>query len=245
MNLILIILAVFPNIFLAYFIYKKDLYETEPRKLLLISFFFGAVAVIPILVLELIFNQNFFSNLLLYSFLGIALIEEGVKFLILRFYIYNKSDFNEPIDGIVYAVMIGLGFSTIENIMYVMNNGIEVAALRMYTAVPLHAACGVLMGYFIGLSKQYKIKDIVYQAEKSKIEVNTDSIKNKILKIKNNSSTLYILIGLFVAVLLHGTYNYFLLAGQWQIMTFIALILGIYFSNKAIKKHQHNSFYKT
>jgi RsiW-degrading membrane proteinase PrsW (M82 family) len=245
MSVVLIILAIFPNIFLAYFIYKKDLYETEPRKLLMYSFFFGAIAVIPILGLELLFTESFFSNLLLYSFLGIALIEEGVKFLIVRFYIYNKSDFNEPFDGIVYTVMIGLGFSTVENIMYVINNGVEVAALRMYTAVPMHAACGVLMGYFIGLSKEYKIKDIVNQAEKSDILINAKSIKNKISKFKNKSSVIYSSIGLFIAVLLHGTYNYFLLAGQWQIMTFIALILGIYFSNMAIKKHQENSFFKT
>jgi protease PrsW len=216
MEIILIIIAIFPNIFLAYYVYKKDLYDSEPKKLLLKSYLLGFLSFIPILILETLIDQGLFDNLFLYSFFGVALIEEGFKFLILVIYIYNKPDFNEEYDGIVYAVMIGLGFSTIENVLYAINNGYEVAALRMYTAVPLHAACGVLMGYFVGLAKF--------------------NIKKKYLLL---------FIGLFVATLLHATYNYFLFAGKWEIMTFIALVFGIYFSNIAIKKHQNNSIFKT
>ena len=117
-------------------------------------------------------------------------------------------------DGIVYAVMISLGFATVENIAYVFNNEGEeffTAVIRMFTAIPLHAVCGVLLGYFVGLAKF------------------SDNSKPLLYK------------GLFIATLVHGLYNYFIFLGQGFIFSIIALVVAIYYSKKAINLHQQDS----
>ena len=211
------ILAVLPPLLIAFYIYKQDKFDKEPKELILKSFLFGCLSVVPILILELIFNENLFSNYFLYMFCGVALVEEGMKYFFLKKYLYDKPDFNEPFDGIVYAVMVSLGFATVENLVYVFiyypDQQISVAIQRMISAIPLHASCGVIMGYYVGLAK-----------------FSTNSRK---LLIK----------GVFFATLLHAIYNYFILAdnGVYSILSVLALILGIYLSNKAIKIHQHDS----
>lgn len=211
------ILAVLPPLLIAFYIYKQDKFDKEPKELILKSFLFGCLSVFPILILELIFNENLFSNYFLYMFCGVALVEEGMKYFFLKKYLYDKPDFNEPFDGIVYAVMVSLGFATVENLVYVFiyypDQQISVAIKRMISAIPLHASCGVIMGYYVGLAK-----------------FSTNSRK---LLIK----------GVFFATLLHAIYNYFILVdnGVYSILSVLALILGIYLSNKAIKIHQHDS----
>tara|TARA_B100000963_G_C22638253_1_gene678807 strand:- start:5712 stop:6362 length:651 start_codon:yes stop_codon:yes gene_type:complete len=209
------ILAVAPPLLIAYYIYQKDKYEKEPRGLIVKSFLFGCLTVIPVLILETIFNENLFSSLFLYMLLGVALVEEGVKFFFLKKYLFNHKEFNEPLDGIVYAVMISLGFATVENLFYVFNYAgdqeTEVAIIRMFSAIPLHAACGVIMGYFVGLAKFSK------------------ESKNYLFK------------GLLAAVIIHGLYNYFIFLGDASSLSFICLIIAIIYSRKAIKLHQEDS----
>jgi len=209
-----LIFAIFPPLLIAYYIYQKDKYDREPKRLIIKSFIFGCIGIIPALFLELIFNQNLFPNLFLYVFFGIALIEEGVKYFFLKKFMFNHEEFNEPMDGIVYAVMISLGFATVENIAYVFNNEgqeMNVALMRMFTAIPLHAVCGIILGYFVGLAKF--------------------SDNKKILLYK----------GLFLATLTHALYNYFIFLGQGFILSIIALVVAVYYSKKAIKIHQEDS----
>ena len=208
-----LLFAIFPPLLIAYYVYQKDKYEKEPKSLIIKSFLFGCVGVIPALFLE-IFAKGMFTSLFLYVFFGIALVEEGVKYFFLKKYLFKKADFNEPMDGIVYGVMISLGFATVENIAYVLNNEgqeINVALMRMFTAIPLHAACGIILGYFVGLAKF--------------------SDNRKILLYK----------GLFLATLVHGLYNYFIFLGEGFILSIIALAVAVYYSKKAINIHQEDS----
>ena len=70
-------------------------------------------------------------------------------------FVYSKADFDEPMDAIVYGTVISLGFATLENIEYVYlmygDQSFYIAILRAISAIPLHASCGVIMGYYIGL----------------------------------------------------------------------------------------------
>ncbi|MAD11976.1 MAG: PrsW family intramembrane metalloprotease [Flavobacteriaceae bacterium] len=209
-----LLLAILPPVLIAYYIYQKDKYDKEPKRLIIKSFMLGCLGIIPALFLEIICNQSLFSNLFLYVFFGIALIEEGVKFFFLKKYMYNEVEFNEPMDGIVYAVMISLGFATVENISYVLNNKdqeINVAIIRMFTAIPLHAVCGVILGYFVGLAKFSKKENLLFYK------------------------------GLFLATLVHTLYNYFIFLGYNFIFSILALITAIYYSKKAINLHQEDS----
>ena len=212
--IILLLLAILPPLLIAYYVYQKDKYDKEPKSLIIKSFLFGCVAILPAIFLEKIYDQSLFPNLFLYVFFGIALIEEGVKYFFLKNYMYKKEEFNEPMDGIVYAVMISLGFATVENISYVFkyeDQGLFVAITRMFTAIPLHAVCGVILGYFVGLAKFSEDK--------------------RPLLFK----------GLFLAVLIHALYNYFIFLGQGFIFSIIVLIVAIYYSKKAIDIHQQDS----
>jgi len=220
----LLLLAILPPLLIAFYVYKQDKYDKEPKDLLIKSFLFGCFSVIPAIILELLAEDLSVFGLFIAVFIGIALIEEGVKYFFLKKYLYPKEEFNEPMDGIVYAVMISLGFATVENIGYVFTSdegqGLGVAVMRMFTAIPLHAVCGIILGYFVGLAKfSENSKPLLYK-------------------------------GLFLAILVHALYDYFIFLGagmdnETVILLFslsmATLIIAIYYSKKAIKLHQEDS----
>lgn len=223
MNLLLFAIA--PIFIIIIYIYIKDKYEKEPKRLLLSSFLFGAVVSIIIttilyytIELFLPLNDNFsIIQQFIKAFVVVALVEEFSKYIIVRYYAQPKPEFNEPFDGIVYAVMVSMGFAATENILYVLEGGLSTAIIRSFTAVPAHATFGILMGYYMGKAKFSKNKTVL------------------------NIS------GLLLATLFHGAYDFFLfiefIPGIW-IGAFISLIVGIIISKKAIKKHQESSQFK-
>ncbi len=224
MNLILC--AVAPIFTIIIYIYFHDKYEKEPVGLLIANFLFGAIVSIIIVTLLYLFTGRFLPITDEYSiwqqfiqaFVVVALSEEFSKYVIVKYFAQPKKAFNEPYDGIIYAVMVSMGFACTENILYVIQGGYGTAILRAFTAVPAHATFGVLMGYFMGLAK-----------------------------FSNNRFKLNI-IGLFLAVLFHGAYDFFLFIGfipGISIGAFVSLIIGIILSKKAIRRHQDNSTFKT
>ncbi|MBA2422262.1 MAG: PrsW family intramembrane metalloprotease [Chitinophagales bacterium] len=218
-ELVPLALAIAPGVGIAVFIYWKDTFEKEPRRLLLICFLLGMFSILPAMALEYVgfavlplitFPVTTFIN----AFFVIGLSEEFSKFLMLRFYAYRKKEFNEPFDGITYSVMVGMGFATLENILYVDQHGMTTGVLRMFTAVPAHASFAVIMGYYMGLSK-----------------------------FRSNPLPAQIL-GLLLAVMLHGAYDFCLMVNSIPLITmgaFLSLILGIRYSLKAIRIHQIHS----
>lgn len=156
----LIILALAPVAILLTYIWLRDKYEKEPFKMLFTALLFGAISVIPVLLLETLlleFMPLFSGTTQVFwnSFVVAAFSEELFKLLFLYFLIWKSPDFNEKFDGIVYAVFVSLGFAAVENVMYVFNHGAEVGWIRAITAVPAHFLFGVAMGFFIGLAKFY------------------------------------------------------------------------------------------
>ena len=86
------------------------------------------------------------------AFFSAAIPEEFSKFVILFLLIWWSKDFNERMDGIVYAVCVSMGFATIENILYVFDDP-SCAWGRALFAVPGHFLFAVLMGFFLSLAK--------------------------------------------------------------------------------------------
>jgi RsiW-degrading membrane proteinase PrsW (M82 family) len=157
----LLVLAIAPSIALFLFFYFRDKYKKEPLRILFATFWLGAAALFPSasvsLLLERLTGWTSHTSSLLNAFLGamiiVGLVEECAKFLVVRFYAYYRPEFDEPYDGIMYSVMAALGFATVENVLYVVAQGVGVGILRGLLAVPSHAFDGVLMGYFIGEAK--------------------------------------------------------------------------------------------
>jgi RsiW-degrading membrane proteinase PrsW (M82 family) len=223
MNLILF--AVAPVLAIIIYIYFKDKYEKEPKRLLLYNFLLGAiVSIIVTTILYLVINiflplpnKTSIFEQFIKAFFVVGITEEFSKYIIVRYYAQPKPDFNEPFDGIVYAVMVSMGFAATENISYVLQGGVQTALVRAFTAVPAHATFAILMGYYMGKAK----------FSKNRISLN--------------------LTGLLLAILFHGSYDFFLfidfVPGIW-IGAFISLLIGIFLSRKAIKKHQDGSQFK-
>jgi protease PrsW len=157
----LLVLAVAPAIALFFFFYIRDRYRREPIGVMLVTFGLGAVSLIPAAVTSLSLQRltGWRSNTpsLLHAFLGamiiVGLVEEGAKFIVVRFYAYHRPEFDEPYDGIMYSVAAALGFATLENILYIFSGGAGTGVMRALLSVPSHAFDGVLMGYFLGEAK--------------------------------------------------------------------------------------------
>ncbi len=223
MNLLLLAFA--PVVVVILYVYYKDKYDKEPKGLLLANFLMGAV--VSIIITTIIYYgldivlplKDKFSvpQQFVKAFLVVGLTEEFSKYIIIRFFAQPQRAFDEPFDGIMYAVMVSMGFAATENVLYVIEGGYITGILRAFTAVPAHATFGILMGYFMGKAK----------------------FSNKRIQLN--------LLGLLLAVTFHGFYDFFLfidfIPGIW-VGAFISLILGIILSHKAIKTHQKNSQFK-
>ena len=134
----------------AYIIYSDKC--PEPVDLCIKTFLIGCLLCIP---------AGYLNSYFIYesdaAFLA-GLIEEPLKFAAIYFFIRKKTAFDEPMDAIVYGTLISLGFATLENYEYVYywasENAIDsqtVALVRAFSAVPMHAFCGIIMGYYFGL----------------------------------------------------------------------------------------------
>ncbi len=225
--LFLLGLALAPIIFLMSFIYFQDKHEKEPLRFMVISFLLGVAAIFPSVIFELFYEWitpfpaiNAFGKLCS-AFVGVALIEEGFKAIVLNGYMFKKSHFNEPYDGIVYGVSVSMGFAALENIMYVLEHGYVNAIMRMFTAVPGHFMFGVLMGFFFGIAKFHK---------------------------NPKMSLPFRMIGVLAAIIPHGLYDYFLFMTdqiEWFfILALVVLVICIFLSIKAIRLHVKVSPFK-
>jgi len=218
--LILLGIATAPCVAIGLYIYLNDKHEREPIGLLLRAYFYGVLSigityvVTKLLNLVVTIDEKSLTAQAIHAFLIVALVEEGSKFFFVRGLLYHNVNFNEPFDGIVYSVMVGMGFATFENILYVLNDGFSVGVMRMFTAVPAHACFAVLMGFYLGKAKF------------------------------DHKKGYYGWYGLGVATLFHGLYDYCLFAswlpGIW-IGTIVALAIAIALSKKAMEIHQVNS----
>jgi RsiW-degrading membrane proteinase PrsW (M82 family) len=151
--------AIVPALLLLWWFYKRDV-NPEPRDVLLKTFARGMLIIIPVIVvavLPMIVIQTSISNPfvtgLLTAFTCAALPEEFFKYRVLTRYSARHPAFDEPMDGVVYGAAASLGFAALENVIFVLGEGWEVAIARAVTAVPLHASLGAIMGYYVGQAR--------------------------------------------------------------------------------------------
>lgn len=121
----------------------------------------GASVALLALGVELLFGwivplafENVHLTSFLSAFFSVALTEETAKFAVLLFIVVRHEDCRAPLDVMCGAVLVGLGFAAMENVFYIVGNSEwhRVGTLRSFTAVPAHAAFGVVMGYFAAIA---------------------------------------------------------------------------------------------
>jgi len=168
-------LAVLPSILLAARVLAYDRIEHEPAGLLIRIFFLGALSCIPAAIIESLGELGIASitdsprlmAVLVYLLL-VPIAEEGVKYAALN-RVRRNPNFNYTFDGIVYGVMASLGFATLENVLYVLENmSIEVALMRGVLSVPLHCTCGVFMGYYYGVARGQEVRGVPSEASRAR-----------------------------------------------------------------------------
>jgi RsiW-degrading membrane proteinase PrsW (M82 family) len=174
MNLTLVATFGPPLLIVSYILYSDKC--PEPTDLCIKTFLLGCLLCIPAGWLNTYFipSRDF-------SYLA-GFTEEPLKFAALYLYIRTKAHFDEPMDAIVYGTLISLGFATLENYEYVYQWAYDpqaVALLRAFSAIPLHACCGIVMGYYFGMY------------------------------IFKNKDQLNLVKALFIPVAFHATYNFF------------------------------------
>jgi protease PrsW len=221
MSPVLLTLAILPGLLICWAVYRADKYEPEPFGPLALCFGLGAAITMPVILLE----QQLIPMVgeierdpvvtFLMAFGAIAPVEEIVKWLALIFGAFVWRFFNEPFDGIVYAVMIAMGFATVENLCYIDLYGQETALLRAFTAVPAHLVFAIPIGYYAGLAKFHPTE------------------RNHLL-----------LRGLLVSILLHGTYDFLVLQNWTKWLSSIgalSIYLCLYYFGALMREHLENS----
>jgi RsiW-degrading membrane proteinase PrsW (M82 family) len=185
-----IVLAALPAAALLGWILLRDRARPEPAGAVLRAVAFGFLAAVPAIVIEPFVDLP--SRLLPWpidaawrAFVVAALVEEGLKFALVRLWIFRSKSFDEAMDGIVYTMCVSLGFAFVENALYGYADR-WILLVRAFTAVPMHAAAAGLMGWRLGLAR--------VEREKSRARSHAAA-------------------GLGLAVLVHGLYDFAVFAG--------------------------------
>jgi RsiW-degrading membrane proteinase PrsW (M82 family) len=148
-------LAVGPGLVLVHLVWSRDR-RREPLGNLGAYLALGALSVLPAALVERLLHRPVLgaaeagaslAATAAWAFLAVALVEEGCKLGALRLRAGSDRRIDEPIDWLVYAVAVSLGFASLENALYVTDGGLAVGLVRAFTAVPAHALDGTMMGW--------------------------------------------------------------------------------------------------
>lgn len=212
---LLVTLALLPSLIWLLFYLRKDAHP-ESNQMILKIFFWGMIAAIPAVFIELGFFQitgrlplPYFLISLLNVFLGVALVEELLKYFVVRERVFSSSELDEPLDVMLYMIIAALGFVTFENILIFLSPQIfdlkigetlALAIFRFISATFLHALASGALGFFLALS--------------------FFDVKKRFL---------YFMSGLFLASLLHGIYNFYIMTegGYLRFLAPAIIIIGL------------------
>ncbi|MBI2625399.1 MAG: PrsW family intramembrane metalloprotease [Candidatus Nealsonbacteria bacterium] len=175
-------------------IYLRKDSHPESNLMILKIFAFGMLVTAPAVLLEIGFFEELkklslpsLLTIFMYSIFGVALIEEGLKYLIVKERVLKNPEFDEPIDAMLYMIIVALGFAAVENVLIIFNFGknslssfiFSIAILRFVGATFLHTLSSGTIGYFLARSLFLPKRKLTYMAS-----------------------------GFAIAVILHGLYNF-------------------------------------
>jgi len=211
-----------PVLIILFYIYFRDKYEKEPLGMLIKALLLGVIIVLPVIFLERLLmsfmpQSGRVAAAAWHAFIVAGVSEELFKFLALYLLIWKSPSFNEKFDGIVYAVFVSLGFAGVENVLYVMDGGMQTALVRALTAVPAHAIFGITMGYYLGIAHMYK-------------------------ELRSS----YLMRALLIPILLHGIYDFILMVEvDWLLLLFLPFVIALYIMGmKKMKVLSDTSIFK-
>ena len=160
--------ALLPCLLWLWFFFRRDRYDREPKRLILKLFLVGAL---PVAFLAGIVNSAAATVLTLglVSVVIAPLGEETLKYLGAKRGARKARAFDEPVDGMIYGVTVGLGFAAAETVDYLtaaymgvdlwtgeadaLCSGFEcfaiIAVVRGVGSALVHALCSGIAGYYL------------------------------------------------------------------------------------------------
>jgi RsiW-degrading membrane proteinase PrsW (M82 family) len=214
------LIGLIPALLWIWFWLKEDVHP-EPAKMITLSFLGGMAGVIFVLPLqELVYEILQRQSPL--SFTLWAAIEELFKFLLVYFIaLRNKTTADEPVDDIIYLIVSALGFATFENTLFLLEpirNGdilgtIINGNMRFLGASLVHIMSSGIIGICMGISfyKSKKLREI------------------------------YTFFGLVMAIILHTSFNLFIMNGNGKdiFLIFGSVWIGIVLLLLLFEKVKH------
>jgi len=194
--------AISPAILIVVYFFFRDRFP-EPPRIVFYTFALGVLSIIPISILNIFLdfygdslNTSYFAKDFYFNFLRAAFHEELYKFLILIYFCSRHTEFNEPMDAIIYGIAVSLGYAAFENVGYVVGHANfnytwkELAFIRVLPTL-MHGVNGSIMGLLL----------------------------SKILFDKRSDHTKLIL-ALVIPVFFHGIYNQLI-----QYVTLVSILM--------------------
>jgi RsiW-degrading membrane proteinase PrsW (M82 family) len=161
--LLLIVASIGPGLLWLWYFYRLDRYEPEPLRMIFKVFCSGILLVIPAGIVEhfwrpqmlLALRDGDWRTFLVMAFFGVALVEEGLKSGFLWRLVGRNRELDEPVDGVIYGITLGLGFAALENFLWASMFGFGVAAMRAVVTNLAHASFSGWMGFYLA---RYKLE---------------------------------------------------------------------------------------
>ena len=207
-------LLIAPAIFLLLILPAAKAMEKKSWQLFSSSYFFGLLAAIPMIVVFYYIKHYWLEHaasirrILFFAFAVVGFLSELFKFLILRYKYITNDALTKPFDGILYAIMISLGYATVANVFFFFEwDYTELKSVVLYSIPFANVLTGIILGFFIGMGKFRKPSFI-------------DSIT-----------------GLGAAIFFQGFYNFCLFSEDYLLLSLVAvgtLIICIMLSVKSL-----------
>jgi len=195
-----------PALFWLWFWLREDKKNPEPLLLIAITFIAG-MAVVPLaLPLQRLALETYSGANLVWTW---VIIEEVLKYAVAVGIILWNRAVDEPIDMVIYMVTIALGFSALENALFLLTplsvgdflNSTLTGSFRFLGATLLHVLASGTVGVLLAFA----------------------FYKSSFMKI------CYGMIGLFMAIILHALFNFFIMdaSGETILAVFLFVWIGI------------------
>lgn len=203
--------GILPALLWLWFWLKEDRLHPEPKIRIMISFLSGMAIVFLVLPLEK-FVFLIFPSISIVTVLLWASVEEIVKYITSYFSALRNKEMDEPIDAIIYMITIALGFSAMENALFLSNligvrsfaQSIITGNSRFLGATLLHVASSAVVGVMVALSyykKPLTKKIFLYTGLGMAITLHT-IFNLLIIKLENNLFLIFAGVWVLIVLLL-------------------------------------------
>lgn len=203
---LILILSFLPSLFWLLIAEWLDRKRPEPKKAIRKAFLFGFLAACLAFIISAPFEYYLpkqkpqWLYITILSFFINGLVEEYSKYAMMSDKIIRFYSFDEPADGIIYGMTVGVGFAFFENFLFILSYGPGIIFIRLVISTLLHFLTGGLIGFWLGKARFYKLKPYAGNY------------------------------GLFLAVIVHGLSNLIMRFGQgfWPIFPLAFILIFTY-----------------